>query len=135
MPGCARPALSLPIVSNLAIEWIRRRAYSRNGLKKAIYDEQLLTPDFVANAQAASYGFVAALKQIASVTSPALRKPTCPTLIVWGEHDRLSSIETAHKLASVIPHSRVVMMKNAAHMPQIEQPATFHAEVLPFLKG
>ena len=54
MPGCARPALSLPIVSNLAIEWIRRRAYSRNGLKKAIYDEQLLTPDFVANAQAAS---------------------------------------------------------------------------------
>jgi pimeloyl-ACP methyl ester carboxylesterase len=134
-PGCVRPLLRLPGLSNAVIELIRRQYYSRDGLKKAIADEQLLTPEFVANAQAASIGFVAAVRQVASTTPPALRTPTCPTLIPWGEKDRLSPIENGRRLAAEINGAKFVLIPQAAHMPQLEQPEAFHRVVLPFLLG
>ena len=135
VPGCARPAFVIPGLSNLIIGVIRRQSYSSGGLQKAIHDEKWLTPEFIANAQAASQGFVASMKQIALNTPPALRTPTCPTLVVWGEFDRLSAPENGQQLAAQIRGARFTLIKEAAHMPQIEQPAAFHAVVLPFLSG
>jgi pimeloyl-ACP methyl ester carboxylesterase len=134
-PGCTRLFLRVPGLSHLTIELIRRAAYSRRGLKRAIHDDQLLTPQFIAKAQAASRGSAAALKQIALTNAPALRTPTCPTLVVWGESDRLSVPLVGQRIAQEIPHAKFVSIKNAAHIPPIEQPDEFHAIVLPFLSG
>jgi len=134
-PGCARPLIRLPGVGSLIFNIIRQRFYSYAGLKRAIADEQLLTPDFVANAQAASIGFVAALRQIAVTAAPALRTPTCPTLVVWGEQDQLSSVDNGKRVAAEINGAKFTVIPRAAHMPQIEQPAVFHQVVLPFLLG
>jgi pimeloyl-ACP methyl ester carboxylesterase len=134
-PGCARPLIRLPGLSGLIFNTIRERSYSRDALKRAIADEQLLTPEFVANAQAASIGFVAALRQIALTTPPSLRTPTCPTLVTWGEQDRLSPVENGKRVAAEINGARFILIPRAAHMPQIEQPAAFHQAALPFLLG
>ena len=133
--GCLRPIVRLPGLSNLAIEVIRRASYSRSSLKRAIHDERLLTPQFIAKAQAASHGFVASMKQIALTPAPALRTPTCPTLIVWGEFDRVNAPAVGQRIAGEIRGARFVSIKSAAHLPQIEQPDEFHAKVLPFLTG
>jgi pimeloyl-ACP methyl ester carboxylesterase len=127
--------LRLPGFSQLIIDLLRRNAYSRRGLLRAVHDDQLLTPQFIATAKAASRGFVAALKQIALTNAPALRTPTCPTLVVWGESDRLSVPLVGQRIAQEIPHAKFVSIKNAAHIPPIEQPDEFHAIVLPFLSG
>lgn len=132
-PGCVRPLIRLPGLSNAVIELIRRQYYSRDGLKRAIADEQLLTLEFVANAQAASIGFVAAVRQIALTTPPALRTPTCPTLVTWGEKDRLSPVENGKHLVSEIIGAKLVLIPQAAHMPQLEQPEAFQQVMLPFL--
>jgi pimeloyl-ACP methyl ester carboxylesterase len=132
-PGCLRPVLRLPFLSNPIIDVIRRRSYSVQSLKRAIADEQLLTPEFVANAQTASIGFVAALRQIALTTPPSLRTPTCPTLVTWGEQDRLSPVENGRRVAAEINGAKFLLIPHAAHMPQIEQPEAFHRAVLPFL--
>jgi len=134
-PGCARPLIRLPGISDLAINLIRRRYYSRDGLKSAIADEQLLTSDFVAKAQAASIGFVAAVRQIVLTTPPALRTPTCPTLVAWGEQDRLSPIDHGQRIAAEINGAKFAVISRAAHMPQLEQPTAFQQVVLPFLLG
>lgn len=134
-PGCARPLIRLPGLSNLIFDALRQRSYSHDGLKRAIADEKLLTPEFVEKAQAASIGFVAALRQIALTTPPALRTPTCPTLVVWGEHDRLSAVENGKRVAAEINGAKFVTIPRAAHMPQIEQPEVFQQVVLPFLSG
>lgn len=134
-PGCARPLIRLPGISNLVIDLVRRNYYARDGLKRAIADEQLLTPDFVANAQAASIGFVAAVRQIVLTTPPALRTPTCPTLVVWGDQDRLSPLDNGQRVAAEINGAKFTVIPRAAHMPQIEQPQTFHQAVLAFLSG
>ena len=104
-------------------------------MKRAIADEKLLTPDFVAKAQTASIGLAAALRQIVLTTPPALRTPTCPTLVIWGEHDRLSSVENGKRVAAEINGAKFKIIPHAAHLPQIEQPEAFHQVVLPFLLG
>jgi pimeloyl-ACP methyl ester carboxylesterase len=134
-PGCLRPLLRLPVISSWIIEQLRQRYYSRDGLKRAIHIERLLTPEFVVKAQAASHGFVATLREVFSVQEPTLRTPTCPTLIVWGDSDRLSPPEGGRQLAASIPGSHFELIRNAGHMPQIEQPAAFHQIVLAFLSS
>jgi 2-hydroxy-6-oxonona-2,4-dienedioate hydrolase len=133
--GCARSIFQLPIVAPLMLELARRQSFSMGGLKKAIHVESILTPEFAENARAASHGFVASMKQIAINPLPSLRIPTCPTLIVWGEFDGLSSAANGERLASTIPHSQFSLIKDAGHMPQIEQPQAFHAAALKFLKS
>lgn len=134
-PAWLKPVVRLPGLTTPIFNLIRKQTYSFDGLKRSIYDEKQLTPDFVANAQAASIGFVAALRQIATLTPPSLRTPTCPTLMVWGEHDRLSSVESGRKIARQINGAKFIVIRAAAHMPQIEQPDEFHQVVLPFLQG
>jgi pimeloyl-ACP methyl ester carboxylesterase len=76
---------------------------------------------------------VAALRQITLSTPPSLRTPTCPTLVIWGEHDRLSSVENGKRIAAEINGAKFTAISRAAHMPQIEQPEAFHQVVQPFL--
>lgn len=134
-PGCARPFIRLPGISSLVFNLIRKRAYSIAGLKRAIDDEKLLTPEFVANAEAASFGFVAAQRQIVLSAPPSLRTPTCPTLVIWGERDRLSPVDNGRRIAAEINGAKFTVIPQAAHMPQIEQPAAFQQLVQPFLQG
>jgi pimeloyl-ACP methyl ester carboxylesterase len=113
----------------------RKQAYSVNGLERAIADVKMLTPEFVANAQAASIGFVAAHRQIALTTPPSLRTPTCHTLVIWGEQDRLSSVENGKQVAAEINGAKFTLIPRAGHMPQVEQPEAFLQVVQPFLLG
>ncbi len=134
-PGCLRPLIRLPVLANPIIHLLSQRASFENGLKRAIADEKMLTPEFVANAQAASPGFVAALRQVALTTPPTLRTPTCPTLVIWGEQDRLSSVESGRQVAAEINGAKFAIVPRAAHMPQVEQPEAFLQVARPFLLG
>jgi pimeloyl-ACP methyl ester carboxylesterase len=134
-PGCLRPLIRLPVLSNPIIQVLRKQAYSVDGLKRAIADEKMLTPEFVANAQAASLGFVAALRQITLTAPPSLRTPTCPTLVIWGEQDRLSSVDEGKRVAAEINGAKFAIIPRAAHMPQVEQPEAFLDVARPFLLG
>ena len=133
--GCLRAMFRVPGLNSLAFELGRRIGYSTRSLKRAIKDEALLTADFVATARAASHGFVAVMKQLGLSSTPTLRTPTCPTLVVWGEADRLSLPVAGKQIAAEIPGAKFNLIPNAAHLPQIEQPAAFHALVSPFLTG
>jgi pimeloyl-ACP methyl ester carboxylesterase len=44
------------------------------------------------------------------------------TLIVFGNQDRIISIETADVLSKLLPNSKVVVVQNAGHVPMFEQP-------------
>lgn len=56
-----------------------------------------------------------------------------PTLIIWGESDGLVPPVYAEDFKSGIKDSRVVIMKNTAHMPMYEQPEEFVGLVRDFL--
>jgi pimeloyl-ACP methyl ester carboxylesterase len=57
----------------------------------------------------------------------------CPTLIVWGEEDRLITARDAQVFAELIPDSRVVMYADTGHMSMLERPEAFNALLEEFL--
>jgi pimeloyl-ACP methyl ester carboxylesterase len=56
-----------------------------------------------------------------------------PSLIVWGREDRLIPVGEAERLRARIPGSRVVLIPDAGHLPQREQPEAFSRAVAEFL--
>jgi pimeloyl-ACP methyl ester carboxylesterase len=47
---------------------------------------------------------------------------TCPTLMVWGDRDRLLSREDQEQLAAAIPGARLLVYENTGHLVLWEQP-------------
>lgn len=58
-----------------------------------------------------------------------------PTLLLWGESDRLVSPVYAGEFAKRIKNTKTEMLKAAGHMPMYEQPEAFCKAVRGFLKG
>ncbi len=64
----------------------------------------------------------------------ALARFTLPALILWGEQDRLFSVDSARQLQKVIPGAELVIIPNAGHNPHEEQPAATLAAMTSFLQ-
>jgi pimeloyl-ACP methyl ester carboxylesterase len=60
---------------------------------------------------------------------------TIPTLVVWGAHDQLVSLDDGRDFAVRIPRARLVILPGSAHAPGIENPEGFLAAMEPFLEG
>ena len=63
------------------------------------------------------------------------RIATKPTLLIWGEHDRLVPRVYADEFASRLKGARLEVVKAAGHAPHLEQPAATAALIQRFLKG
>jgi pimeloyl-ACP methyl ester carboxylesterase len=55
-----------------------------------------------------------------------------PTLIVWGDKDRVINPATADILHKMMPHSEVIIMPGIGHVPMIEQPRKSAEDYLKF---
>ncbi len=62
-----------------------------------------------------------------------LHRLSAPTLIVWGEQDSLIPVVYAGEFARHISDSRVVLVPECGHIPQVEQPETTTRAVREFL--
>ncbi|MBA3746376.1 MAG: alpha/beta fold hydrolase [Solirubrobacterales bacterium] len=63
-----------------------------------------------------------------------LGEVACPTLIVWGEADRLVPVKDASEFERLIDDSRKVIYEDTGHTPMFERPARFNADVHAFLR-
>jgi len=78
----------------------------------------------------------AALAAIRSDPKPHVgleRRVLVPTLIVWGEKDRLIPATDAPRVQASIAGSRLVVIPDAGHLPQREQPEAFARAVAEFV--
>ncbi len=79
-------------------------------------------------------GFLPALQSIVSYdVRERLPEIACPTLIVWGDGDRLISVQDADVFAELIRDSRKVIFEDTGHMAMLERPAAFNALLGEFL--
>jgi pimeloyl-ACP methyl ester carboxylesterase len=58
----------------------------------------------------------------------------CPTLIVWGDRDRVVTAKDANLYEQLIGNARKVIFKNTGHMAMIERPVAFNALLEEFLR-
>lgn len=60
---------------------------------------------------------------------------TIPTLILWGENDRVIPMENARRFNQDIPNSQLVVLRGTGHIPHEERPAETFAAIDQFLKA
>lgn len=55
-----------------------------------------------------------------------------PTLILWGDRDRVLHVSGAEILESIMPNARVVILENVGHVPMVEKPELSAAAFIHF---
>jgi proline iminopeptidase len=62
-----------------------------------------------------------------------LDRITCPTLVVCGRYDLLTTPECAKRLAATIPDAELAWFEQSGHFPWLEEPDAFFAVVRDFV--
>jgi pimeloyl-ACP methyl ester carboxylesterase len=63
------------------------------------------------------------------------RSMSAPTLIIWGDKDKVFPVRQSQIAASFLPAANLVVMPNVGHFPQIDDPAPFAKHVAAHLSG
>lgn len=62
------------------------------------------------------------LKQLGNITQP--------TLILWGDNDKILGVKDAPKFHKAIPHSELFWIENSGHIPHLEKPQVTADKIL-----
>lgn len=64
-----------------------------------------------------------------------LSKINVPTLLIFGEDDKITNLDAARMMNAAISGSELVVIENAGHYSNQEQPAAFNEAIISFLKS
>jgi pimeloyl-ACP methyl ester carboxylesterase len=118
-------------------DWVSRRRGLRNLTLGMIARHPGRLPAPLAAEQlrgAGKPGFMQALR--ANIDYPVrerLPEIACPTLIVWGEDDKVIPVADASVFEELIPNSRKVIFKDTGHVAMLERPASFNRLLADFM--
>lgn len=131
----------VPFVMNL-MPWVGARALIRDNLAPAWAHPEAL-PDAVLDryrdmllAPGVRRAILDRTRQtILTDPSARLRTITAPTLILWGEQDRMIPVRNAQDYLRLMPHARLVRLPGMGHVPFEENPAAALPPLERFLAG
>ena len=66
----------------------------------------------IAFTKAAGYNFL----------SQRIQAITCPTLVIWGQQDKILGTKDAQRFEQTIPHCELVWVPDCGHVPHLEKP-------------
>jgi 4,5:9,10-diseco-3-hydroxy-5,9,17-trioxoandrosta-1(10),2-diene-4-oate hydrolase len=116
---------------------LARRARVREALLSVVVRHPSRLPPALAAAQLRGAGKPGFLQSLEAVLDYDIRERlpeiACPTLIVWGDGDRLIPVRDADVFAELIGNSRKVIFEDTGHMAMLERPAAFNALLNDFL--
>lgn len=123
--------------------WLVPSAGTERILKEIVYNHALLTPAVLdrSNRNRQRPNLIAPLLSIRDSLplwegqfATRFHEIGQPTLILWGEQDRLFPPQVGRDLQAAIPQSRLMVLAEAGHIPQWEQPQAVNRYLLDFLK-
>ena len=62
-----------------------------------------------------------------------LHRIDVPTLIIWGDKDKVFPVEYASAFKNLIPHAQTQILKDCGHIPHMDQPEAFYHSLKSFL--
>lgn len=91
---------------------------------------RLQSPDYPAYAYALSSSIRLVMN---TYLLDRLQDISCPTLLIWGEQDRVLPVQQAHKALNMLPNGQLKVLPGCGHAPQLECPEVFLAALQAFL--
>ena len=117
-----------PVVDFFSLDARGVAEHSFHDSEKFFRDPALLPPEQVA-AQKANMATMAAIA--GNMQDPTLLARlgaiAVPTLVIWGESDRVFTPGYGRAYAAAIPGARFELVERAGHLPQLEQPEAVYA--------
>ena len=107
------------------------RLFSRANLAQMMVDPTLLTDDLVAACQT-NAAIVPMTRQLTRGPAPK-RLPFAPTLVLWGERDRITPPEIGEAVAADMRGAAFRLLRGCGHLPHIESPAVTADALFAFL--
>jgi pimeloyl-ACP methyl ester carboxylesterase len=142
-PSWLRPIYNTPQMNHLG-PLIVRSIQSRgiDLIKMAWYDPSKITPETMngytkplrANNWDRALWYFTVASQPSSLPG-RLSEFTQPVLVITGDTDRLVPTKNSVRLAGELPNAKLVIIPQAGHVPQEEQPSLFMQAVDGFLKN
>ncbi len=115
--------------------------FIRENMARVFYDPKLVTDEAVEGIYKILSNRMNVLNLIHAARSAKkdnlhdlLPQIKCPTLLLWGEDDLVTTMDVAETFHKQIPNSKLVTIKGCGHAPMIEHPEWFSGEVEKFLK-
>jgi len=135
--------IGVPIIGAAAVYLIPARCMAKSVLKLAYYDPGKITAEQIASYAAplaAPGGKHALLETGKQIIPPNIDELTAkykdinvPTLLIWGEQDKVISLKVGELLDQAIPNSTLKKINRCGHVPQEEKPEETVPLVLDFL--
>jgi pimeloyl-ACP methyl ester carboxylesterase len=130
---------STPIINNLML-YVTPKSLVRESLMSIYHDPKIVTDAQVERFHdvAIRAGNRAAVLSIFKSGFKAdylkIKRVTAPTLILWGDKDKLIDVENVQSFKKDIKNSQSVIFPNVGHVPMEEVPHLVSREMLEFLK-
>lgn len=127
LPAPIRALMRLPPLRARALAHMRRHIYGPEALQTA-FQAEANAPEEVRRAlDNPDERRIEHMLDIVLNSRRAPDRPRQPTLLIWGERDRLPKAElrVGRQLHTRLPGSRFEVVEDAGHMPQVEQPVRF----------
>lgn len=138
--GPAMGKFMVPPLDSWATEFLKNPGVRRRISRQAYCDRTLVTPDaelctalhlqmpnwkeaLIAFTKSGGYNFL----------SDYIKKIACPTLIIWGEQDKILGTKDAKRFEQTIPNSRLVWIPDCGHVPHLEHPGNTAQVIKSFL--
>jgi pimeloyl-ACP methyl ester carboxylesterase len=127
-----------PVIRRFAARFIG----ARGDLDKTMSDEYLDDLREMYAAEGYPDAYLATVRSIASPRSylgaldvtGRLNRIKMPVQIIWGANDPLFPLEQAERAHSLLPGSKLAVIKGAGHTPQAEKPEEFNQHLAAFLR-
>ena len=122
--------------------WLFGGLMTKSTLREFVHDPELLTPAVIerSNRNRLRPGIfkpILAMKHVLSLweSGLALRLGAVahPTLVIWGEQDRVFPVAVGEELHQTIKASQFITIPNAGHIPQWEQPALVNQSLIEYI--
>lgn len=123
--------------------WLIGSSVTETVLREIIYDETLITPAVLdrANRNRRRPGLIEPILTVKRNLplweegfARRLGEIRHPTLIIWGEEDRVFPMQVGRDLQKTIPGSRLEAIPKAGHLPMWERPEVVNPLLLKFLQ-
>lgn len=123
-PGLVKRVMRSSVFAPIT-EMAGPQTFSETTIRRAFVNQKLVTPEVIQESQDASHGFTSLVRRVVEGELPTRQNPRAPTILIWGDADRIAPQERAQEIAADFNVVELALVKHTGHLPQIEDPLSF----------